>query len=220
MLVTQSCETLCNPMDCSPPGSSTSMEFSRQESRNVLPFPSPGDLPDPGIEPRSPTLQADSLLAEPPGKSKVQDVIVVQLPSCVWLFVALWTAAGQASLSLTISQSLPKLMSIASLMSFSHLILWCLLLILPSIFPNLRDFPNESAVHIRWPKHWSFSFSISLSNEYSGLISLKIDWFDLLAVQRTLRSLLQHTVRRHQFFGALPSLWSSSHNYMWPLGSP
>ena len=114
-----------------------------------------------------------------------------------------------------------KFMSIESVMTSSHLILWPPpLLLLPSIFPSIRDFPNESAVHIRWPKHWSFSFSISLSNEYSGLISLKIDWFDLLAVQRTLRSLLQHTVRRHQFFGALPSLWSSSHNYMWPLGSP
>ena len=82
-------------------------------------------------------------------------------------------------------------MSIAFVMPSSHLILWCLLL-LPSIFPSITDFSNELAVHIRWPKYWSFSFSISLSNEYSGLISLKIDWFDLLAVQGTLRSLLQH----------------------------
>ena len=101
-----------------------------------------------------------------------------------------WTAACQASLSLTISQSLPKFMFIASVMS-SNLILWHPFL-LPSIFPNIRDFSHESSVHIRWPKYWSFSFSISPSSEYSGLISLKIDWLDLLAVQGTFRSLLQH----------------------------
>ena len=90
------------------------------------------------------------------------------------------------------SWSLPKFMFIASVMPCSHLIFWHPLFLLPSIFPRIRDFSNELAVHIRWPKYWSFSFSISLSNEYSGLISLKIDWFDLLAVQGTLRSLLQH----------------------------
>ena len=83
-------------------------------------------------------------------------------------------------------------MSVASVMPSSHLIFWCPLLLLPSVFPSIRDFTKESNVHIRWPKYWSFSFSISPSNEYSGLISLKIDWFDLPAVQRTLRSLLQH----------------------------
>ena len=93
------------------------------------------------------------------------------------------------------------------------------LLLLPSIFPSLRDFSNELAVRIRWPKYWSFNFSISPSNEYSGLISLKIDWFDL-AVQGTLRSLLQHTVQRHQFFGTLPSLWSSSQNRTWSQQTP
>ena len=101
-----------------------------------------------------------------------------------------WPAAQQASLSLTISQSLPKFMSIVSVMPFSHFILWCPLLLLPSIFPSIRDFSNESAVHIRWPKYWSFS--ISPSNVYSGLISLKIDWFYFLAVQGIFRSLLQH----------------------------
>ena len=115
---------------------------------------------------------------------------VVQPPSQVQLFATPWTAARQASLSLT-SQCLPKFMSIASAMPSSHLILWHPFL-LPSIFPSIRDFSNESAVCVRWPKHWSFSFNISPSNKYSGLISLKIDWFDLLAVQGTLRSLLQH----------------------------
>ena len=131
---------------------------------------------------------------------------VVQLPSRVRLFVTPWTAA---CLSLTISQSLPKFMFIASVMPSSHLILWCPLLILPLIIPIIRDFSNESAVHSRWPKYWSFSFSISSSSEYSLLISLKIDWFDLFAVHGLLRSLLQHHIQRHQFFGASPSLWST-----------
>ena len=95
-------------------------------------------------------------------------------------------------LSLTISCSSSKFMSIALVMPCSYLILWCPLLLWPSIFPSIRDFSNESAVHIRWPKYWSFSFSISSSNDYSGLITLKIDSFDLLAVQGTLRNLLQH----------------------------
>ena len=117
-------------------------------------------------------------------------VVAVQLPSHVWFFAIPWTAAHHASLSLTISWSLPKFMSIASVILSSHLIPWCPLFLPPSIFPIIRDFSNESAVHIRWPKYWSFSFSISPSNEYSRLISPKIDWFDLLAVQGTLRSLL------------------------------
>ena len=102
-----------------------------------------------------------------------------------------WTAAHQSFLSLAISWHLPKFMSIALVMPSSHLILWCPLL-LCSIFPRIRNFSNESAVRIGGPKYWSFSFNISLSNKYSGLISLKIDWFDLLAVQGTFRSLLQH----------------------------
>ena len=118
-------------------------------------------------------------------------VFVVQSPSQVQVFVTPWTAAHQASLFLTISRSLPKFMSIASVTPSSHLILWCSLL-LPSIFPSIRNFPNESAVCIRWPKYWSFSFNVGPSNEYSGFLSLKINWFDLLAVQGTLRSILQH----------------------------
>ena len=103
-----------------------------------------------------------------------------------------WTAARQASLSFTISQSLPKLVSIEPKMPSSHLILSHPLLLLPSIFLSIRDFSNESALCIRWPKYWSFSFNIGPSNEYSGLISLNIHWFDLLAVWGTFRSLLQH----------------------------
>ena len=109
-------------------------------------------------------------------------VAVVQWPSPVRLFATPWTAARQASLSLTIFWSLPKFMFIALVMPSRHFILWCPLL-LPSIFPSIRVFSNKSAVCIRWPKYWSFSFSISPSSEYLGLISLKIDWFHLLAVQ-------------------------------------
>ena len=119
-------------------------------------------------------------------------VIVVQLLSRVQLFVAPWTAVSQAFLSFTICKSLLKLMSIESVMPSNHLILCCLLLLLPSIFPSIRVFSNESALSIRWPKYWSFSFSISPSNEYSGLISFRIDWFDPLAVQGTLKRFFQH----------------------------
>ena len=117
---------------------------------------------------------------------------VVQLPSCVQLFATPWTAACQASLCLTISWSLHKVMVFALVMMSSHLILWYPHLLLPSIFPIISDFSNESSVCIRWPKYWSFSISIGPSSDYSGLISLKIDWFDLLAVQGTFRNLLQH----------------------------
>ena len=103
-----------------------------------------------------------------------------------------WTAARQASLSITNSRSLLKPMSIDSVMPSNHLILCHPLLLLPSIFPSIRVFSNESVLHIRWPKYWSFSFNISPSNEYSGLISFRMDWVDLLAVQGTLKSLLQH----------------------------
>ena len=103
-----------------------------------------------------------------------------------------WNAACQASLSITNSQSLLKLMLIASVMPSNHLILCHPLFLLPPIFPSIRVFPNESVLRIRWPQYWSFSFSISPSNEYSGLISFRIDWFHLLAVQGTLKSLLQH----------------------------
>ena len=116
----------------------------------------------------------------------------VQFLSCVRLFVTPRTAACQASLSITNSWSLLKLMSIELVMPSYHLIFCYLLLLLPSIFPGIRDFSNESALCIRWPRYWSFSFSISPSNEYSGLIYFRMDWLDLLEVQGTLKSLLQH----------------------------
>ena len=116
----------------------------------------------------------------------------VQSLSHVWLFVTPWFAAYQASLSITNFQSLLKLMSIELVMSSNHLILCRPLLLPPSIFLSIRVFSNESVLHIRWPKYWSFSFSISPSNEYSGLISFRIDWFGLLAIQGILKSLLQH----------------------------
>ena len=112
--------------------------------------------------------------------------------SCVRLFATSWTAARQASLSITNSWSLLKLMSVESVMPSNHLILCCLLLLLPSIFPSIRVFSNESVLRIRWPNYWSFSFSISPSSEYSGLISFRMDWLDFLAVQGPLKSLLQH----------------------------
>ena len=115
----------------------------------------------------------------------------VQALSCVRLFETPWTAACQTSVSITNSQNLLKLMSIKSLMPSNHLIL-CRPLLLPSIFPSIRVFSSESVLRIRWPKYLNFSFSISPSNEYSGLVSFRIDWFDLHAVQGTLKSLLQH----------------------------
>ena len=135
--------------------------------------------------------------------------------SCVRLFVTPWTAARQASLCITNSQSLPRLMSIEPGMPSNHLILCRPLLLPPSIFPSIRVFSNESVLHIRWPKYWSFSFNISPSNIYSGLISFTTDWFDLLAVQGTLKSILQHLsskasiLQRSAFF-----IVQISHPYM------
>ena len=139
----------------------------------------------------------------------------VQSFSQVRLFVTPWTAACQASLSVNNSQSLLKLMSIELVMPSNHLILCRPLLLPPSVFPSIRVFSSESALPIRWPKYWSFSFSISPSNEYSGLISFRMDWLDLLAVQRTLKHLLQHQsskpsiLQRSAFF-----IVQLSHPYM------
>ena len=116
----------------------------------------------------------------------------VQSLSHVQLFAILWIAACQASLSITNTQSPPKPMSVESMMPSDHLNLCCPLLLLPSIFPNVRVFSNESALCIKWPKYWIFSFNISPSNEHPGLMSFRIDWLELLAVQGTLKSLLQH----------------------------
>ena len=219
-----------------------SIGFPRQEYWSGLPFPPPGDLPDPGIKPGSPALQADSLLSEPPGepprslptwgswiliiamwqdvftpilkvsKMSLKDInllkitgkeaaklelswghgsslfVVVQSLIRVQLFATPRAVVWQASLSFTISWSLLKLISMELVIPSNHLILCCPLFLLPSIFPSIRVFSNDSALCIRWPKYWSFS----PSNEYSGLIFFRMAWSDLLAVQGTLKSLLQH----------------------------
>ena len=134
----------------------------------------------------------------------------VQLLSHVQLFATPWIAARQASLSITNSQSSLKLMSIELVMPSSHLILCHSLLLLPSIFSSIRVSSNESVICIRWPKYWRFSFSISCYNKYSGLVSFKVDWFDLLAVQATLKSLLQQ-------YSSKASIWSNPHINTWLL---
>ena len=140
---------------------------------------------------------------------------VAERISRVWLFATPWNAGRQASLSITNSRGPPRPMSIKSMMPSNHLILCLPLLLLPSIFPSIRVFSNESALHIRWPKYWSYSFNISPSNEHLGLISFRMDWLDLLAVQGTLKSLLQHhsskasILRRSAFF-----IVQLSHPYM------
>ena len=132
--------------------------------------------------------------------NKPNKYVVIQSLSCVWLFATPWTAACQASLSN--SRSSLRLMSIESVKPSCHLILCCPLLLLPPIPPSIRVFSNESALCMRWPKYWSFSFSIIPSKEHPGLMSFRMDWLDLLAVQGTLKSLLQHHSSKHQFFGA------------------
>ena len=149
--------------------------------------------------------------------------IIVQLLICVWLFATPWTAAIQALLFSTISWSLLKFMSVESVRQFNHLVLCSPFFScpLPSISPRIRAFSNESVLHIRWPKYWSFGFSISFSNEYSGLISFRIDQFDIFAVQKTLKSLLQHhnsntSILRHSTF----FLWPNIHICTWLLEKP
>ena len=140
----------------------------------------------------------------------------VQLLSCVRLSATPWITARQASLSITNSRSSLRLMSIESVMPSSHLSLCRPLLLLPPIPPSIRVFSNESTLRMRWLKYWSFNFSIIPSKEIPGLISFRMDWLDLLAVQVTLKSLLNTTVQKHQFFGAQPSSQSNSHIHMWP----
>ena len=139
----------------------------------------------------------------------------VQLFSHVQLFATPWTVAHQASLSITISQSLLKLKSIESVMPYNHLILCHALLLLPSIFPSIRVFSNESVLFIKWPKYQSLGFNISPSNDYSGLISFRMDWFDLLAVQGTLKSLFQHHSSKASILEHSASFWSNSHIHTW-----
>ena len=139
-------------------------------------------------------------------------VVVIKSLSHIWFFAIPWTAACQDSLSFTISRSLLKLMFIESVMPSNHLFLCRPLLFLTSISPSIRVFSDELVLHIRWPQYWSFSFSISPSNKYSGLIFFRIDWFGLLAVpsKGLSRVFSSTTVWKHQFFGTQPSLWSNS----------
>ena len=144
----------------------------------------------------------------------------VQLLSSIWLFVTPWTAAHQASLSITNSRSLLKLMSIESAIPSNHLILCCPFLLLPSIFPSIRVFSNESVFHIRWPKHWSFSFSIVLPMNIQDWFPLGLtDWISLQSKGLS-RVFSNTTVQKHQFFGAQLSLWSNSHIHTWLLEKP
>ena len=143
--------------------------------------------------------------------------IVVQSLSSVWFFVTPWTAARQASLFFSVSWIFLKLVSIELMMPSNHLILYHPLLLLPSIFPRIRVFSNESAFCIRWPRYWSFSFSINPSSVYSGLISLELTGLISLQSKGLLRVFSSTTLQRHQFFGTQPSLSSSSHIHMWLL---
>ena len=152
--------------------------------------------------------------------TRISIIQSVQSLSHVRLFVTPWIAARQASLSITNTRSSLRLMSIESVMPSSHLILRRPLLLLPPIPPSIRVFSDESTLRMRWPKYWSFSFSIILSKEISGLISFRMDWLDLLAVQGTLTSLLNTTVQKHQFFGTQPSSQSNSHIRSWPQEKP
>ena len=138
----------------------------------------------------------------------------------VRLFATPWTAAHQTSLSITSSQTLLKLMSIKLVKTSNHLILCHPLLLLPSVFPSSRVFFNKSVLHIMWTKYGSFNFSMSPSSEYSGPVSCRIDWFDLLAVQGTLNSSPTSQFKSNQFFGPLLSLWFSSHTHTWLQGKP
>ena len=148
--------------------------------------------------------------------------VCVQLLSCVWLFVTPWTAAHQVSLSFTIPRSLLKLMSIESVMPSNHLILCHPLLLLPSVFPSIRVFSNESVLHIRWPKYWSFSFSISPSSEYSGLIYFRMDWFDLL-LSKGLSRVSSPAPQFKSTNSLMPAFFihiSLSHIHTWTLAKP
>ena len=148
-----------------------------------------------------------------------QGSVVNQLLGRVWLFATPWTAVCQASLSITNSRSLLKLMAIESVMPSNHLILCWPLLLPPSIFPSIRVFSNELILRIRWPKYWTFNFCISPSNKYSGLISFRIDWISLQSKGLS-RVFSNTTVEKHQFFSAQLSLWSNSHIYTWLLEKP
>ena len=187
-------------MNCNPPGSSVHGIAQTRTLEWVAIFSFRGSS-WPRDQTVSPALAGRFFTSEPPGKSWM-GLRSVQSLSHVRLFATPWIAACQASLSITNSRSLLKLMSIELVMPSSHLILCRPLLLLFPIPPSIRVFSNESTLHMRWPKYWSFSFSISPSNENPGLISFRMDWLDLLAVQGTHKSLLQPHSSKHQFFSA------------------
>ena len=194
-LVPHSCLTLCDPMDCSLQAT-LSMGTLQARILEWVVMPSSRGSSQPRDQTQVSHIAGGFFTIWPPGEPKSMH----QSSSVQSLFATPWTAAHQASLSITNSQSLPKLMSIESVMPSKHLILCCPLLLLPSIYPNIRVFSNESVLCIRWPKYWSFGFNISPSNEHSGLISFRMDWLDLPAVQGTLKSLLQHHSSKASIF--------------------
>ena len=215
-LVVQSCPTLCNPMNCSPqffcpwnsPGKDTGVG-GHSLLQGIFPTQklNLGHLHCRQILYHWVTREAHTYVCvyihtyisvHTYIHIFIQWNSIVQSPSHVQLFMTPWTAACQAFLSLTISRSLPKFMFIALMMPSSHLILWCPLLLLPSVFPSIRDFSSDSSVHIRWPKYWSFSFSISPSSVYSGFISLKIVTGLIFKLSKGLSGVFSSTtVRRH-----------------------
>ena len=227
-LVAQLCLTLCNPMDYSPRGSSVH-GISKARILEWVAISSPGDLPNPWIEPMPPVLQANSSpVSHQESPNEIILWLAYRLPfsqfssvtqSCLTLCDPM-IAALQASLSITNTQSSLKLMSIELVMPSSHLIL-CrpLLLLLPNP-PSITVISNESTLHIRWPKYWSFSFSISPTNEHPGLISFRMDWLDLLAVQGTLKSPLQHHSSKASILRCSAFLTVQLSIHIWPLEKP
>ena len=220
----QSCLTFCNPMDCSPPRSSVHGILQARILEQVVISSSRG-LSQPRYSACISYISCiarkifehwatwDSLMKYSGQFSSVQSLSRVRLSATQWI------AARQSSLSIN-SWSLLKLMPIKSVMSSSHLILCHPLLLLRPIPPSIRVISNESTLHMRWPKYWSFSFSISPSNEHPGLISFRMDWLDRLVVQGTLKSLLQHHSSKASFFGAQFSSRFNSHIHTWLLEKP
>ena len=204
--VAQSCLTLCNTMDCNPPGSSVDRILqSRVLELVAISYYRASNLYLLCLQ----HWKVDSLSLSHQRGSYHR--ISVQSVSLVSLFVTPWAAAYQASLSITNSRTLHKFLSMESLMPSNHLILCHPLLLLPSIFPSNRVFSSESALHIRWPEYWSFSFSIHPSNEYSGLISLGWTGWSSLQSKGLSRVFSNTTVEKHEFFGTQPSSQSNSH---------
>ena len=200
-----------------------SMGFPGREYCSRLLFLTPGDLPDPQFRPtslESPALTGGFFTTVPPRKLMYVQFSSDHSLSRVRLFATPWIAARKASLSITNSRSSLRLMSIELVMPSGHLILCRPLLLLPPIPPSIRVFSNNSTLHMRWPKYWTFSFSIIPSKEIPALISFRMDWLDHLAVQGTLRIFSNTTVQKHQFLGTQPSSQSNSHIHTWPLEKP